>query len=688
MQRVLRGGASLPLPWRAALALLAGLVLLATFFLWHLRRAAIDGESRQLALISAALTNEIHHGLEGAEEGMRAIRDQLRDGDLPTRGAEARRALQSAAALMPLVQTLWLLAPDGRVVAASEASAPPERRQFRPALDRLDESAIAMSGAFDDPARKAPFVALAIRYADPSGAIGWIVAGIPASKLLGAFATAADAGDVRMAVFRDDGSRLAGSLVATPLLGIAETNPRRAASPVVERRRLSDGSDRLVAVSGVPRYGMRVMLTRNMKVVLATWRETAWLTAAGIVLIVAIAAIAAYTIERANRRRLDAQRALESQLARAGKLEALGTLAGGVAHDFNNILAAILGYAEMARDAAPPRSGQLRHLDKLLQAALRGRSLVERILTFSRGATHASRVFELEPVVEEVLSLMAASLRPGIVLERRLDARGAKLRGDPTQAFEAVMNLCTNALQAMPDSGMLSVRLERRHVATPALLSHGQAAPGDYVVLTVADQGSGIAPDVMERLFEPFFSTRGTAGVGLGLAVVHGVVVELGGAIDVRSAPGSGARFTLWLPECTDAIDSGADAAPPLPIAAGQSLLVVDDEPTLVALAEEMLSAMGYAPVGCTDPVSALAAVREAPERFAAVITDEVMPKLSGTQLTAALRELAPALPVLLVSGYGGAMLASRAALVGVTRVLHKPLERDELARALAELLR
>jgi CheY-like chemotaxis protein len=251
------------------------------------------------------------------------------------------------------------------------------------------------------------------------------------------------------------------------------------------------------------------------------------------------------------------------------------------------------------------------------------------------------------------------------------------------------MNLCTNAMQAMPGGGMLAVRLLRERVIVPRVLSHAQLSTGDYLVLSVSDQGVGITPEVMERLFEPFFTTRGAqSGTGLGLAVVHGVMAELGGSIDVQSTPGQGARFTLFLPECSDPVGATADLRANAPTGSGQAILVVDDESELVALAEEILRSLGYAPVGYTDPVAVLQIFREAPQRFAAVITDEVMPGLSGTQLTQDLRVHAPHLPVLLLSGYGGAALALRATRAGVTRVLAKPLQRADLARALAEVLR
>jgi CheY-like chemotaxis protein len=241
----------------------------------------------------------------------------------------------------------------------------------------------------------------------------------------------------------------------------------------------------------------------------------------------------------------------------------------------------------------------------------------------------------------------------------------------------------------MPGGGMLSVQLQRDRVKAPRVLSHSALAAGNYLRLSVADQGEGIQPDVMEHLFEPFFTTRGAqSGTGLGLAVVHGVVAEFGGAIDVQSQPGQGARFTLYLPECTETLGTVEHVPSAAIPGSGQRLLVVDDEAELVGMALEMLRGLGYAPEGYIDATAALQAVRERPHQFSAVITDEVMHELSGTRLTQSLRAFAPHLPVLLVSGYGGGLLAQRAADAGVSRVLTKPLQRADLAHALADLLR
>jgi PAS domain S-box-containing protein len=380
---------------------------------------------------------------------------------------------------------------------------------------------------------------------------------------------------------------------------------------------------------------------------------------------------------------------LEAQLQRARKLEALGTLAGGVAHDFNNILAAVIGFGELARSAVADGSAQARHLDHILQAGQRGKALVERILSFSRGTPRARVHLRLEPVIDEVLQLLAASLPAPVRLDRQLHAPEAVISGDVTMVYEAAMNLCTNALQAMPQGGTLGVELAEVRLVVPRQLFDRTLAPGRYARLTVRDTGAGIAPEVMARLFEPFFTTRGPhLGTGLGLAVVHGVMVDLGGAIDVQSAPGQGSRFLLYFP-CVDALpddvrQADADADADAPQGRGQTVLVVDDEPGLVALAEELLAELGYEPIGFASSAQALAEFTRDPDRFDLLLTDEVMPELTGTALAQAVHALRPGLPVVLASGYGGPQLASRAASAGVTVLLKKPLARAELARVIA----
>ena len=240
---------------------------------------------------------------------------------------------------------------------------------------------------------------------------------------------------------------------------------------------------------------------------------------------------------------------LEVQLRQSQKLEAMGTLAGGIAHDFNNILGAILGYGELAQKAAPEGGAVRRYLDNVMHAGGRAKALVERILAFSRSGVGERGPINVQAVIEETLELLAASLAPGVRLEKRLEAGDAAIIGDATQLHQVAMNLCTNALQAMEHGGVLEVTLDRADVAQNRRLSHGSLAPGAYVRLCVSDTGSGIPPRVLDRMFDPFFTTKGVGeGTGLGLSLVHGIVADLGGAIDVRTAVGRGTTFTIWLP--------------------------------------------------------------------------------------------------------------------------------------------
>lgn len=674
-------------PWLLVLGLWLLMAAAASVVLLQLRSASLDGQRRDLELLSLALSDEIDRGLRGIEEGVQVLRQEIRQGRLPQPGTALEQDLRLRAELMPLVRVLWILDAQGRVLSASGPTASLPVADFHPGLSGEAVDGVALSRPFDDAPSGDRLVALAFHTDAAAGSPArWIVAGMPARLLLGAFAVALPAADARMAVLRRDGALLASAGGAAPRDGAWLQSGVEPTGVVT--RVWPDGSLHLEGRQHVPRYGVTVVVSRAVDAVLTGWRGGAQMAGTGLLLLLAVMAAAVHGVLRAERQRSQVQRSLQVQMARASKLEALGSLAGGVAHDFNNVLAGIVGYAEMAQDLAAPGGDQARHLDRVLKAAERGKALVARVLAFSRGGARAATVFEFTPVIDEVLTLLAADLRPGIVLERELVAPGALLRGDATPCFEAVMNLCVNALQAMPHGGLLGVRLERRSIAERRMLSHGPLPPGEYLVLTVSDQGLGITPEVMEHLFEPFFTTRGAQqGTGLGLAVVHGVVTEMRGAIDVDSAPGRGARFRLYLPECKEPVRAAPDAALAVPRGRGQRVMVIDDDPELVELAVRTLHDLGYDGVGRTDPALALQQLIGEPAGFAAVISDEVMPGCTGTELTRALRRAAIDVPVIVVSAYGGALLATRAAEAGVTRVLGKPIRRAELATALAGVL-
>jgi CheY-like chemotaxis protein len=251
------------------------------------------------------------------------------------------------------------------------------------------------------------------------------------------------------------------------------------------------------------------------------------------------------------------------------------------------------------------------------------------------------------------------------------------------------MNLCTNAMQAMDHGGVLEVSLTREEIADKMHLLDGDLAPGSYLCLRVSDTGGGIAPDVRERMFDPFYTTKEVGeGTGLGLSLVHGIVADLCGAIDVQTALGRGTTFSIWLPTTGEAPPNQVLEAADPPRGHGQIIMVVDDEKPLVALAEEMLAELGYEPVGFESSLSALAAVRADPTRFDVILTDETMPDLVGTELARQIRALRPEIPILLMSGYSSAKLQEGSRAAGIREVLSKPLSSRDIAECLDHVLR
>jgi NO-binding membrane sensor protein with MHYT domain/nitrogen-specific signal transduction histidine kinase/ActR/RegA family two-component response regulator len=379
---------------------------------------------------------------------------------------------------------------------------------------------------------------------------------------------------------------------------------------------------------------------------------------------------------------------MQRQLQQAAKMEAIGRLAGGIAHDFNNILGAILGYGELAQNTLGEGGAVRRQVDQVMQAGARGKGLVDRILAFSRSGMGERVPLHVQSIVEETLELLAASLRADVRLERQLDAADTAVVGDATQFHEVAMNLCTNAVHAMAQGGVLTVVLECVAVGERRLLSHGTLRAGGYVRLSVSDTGSGIPPAVLERMFDPFFTTKRVGdGTGLGLALVHGIVADFGGMIDVTTQVGVGTTFTIWLPAAGETPRLLAKPAGELPQGHGETVMIVDDERALVALAEETLAELGYEPVGFDSSVAALQAFRAEPKRFDLVLTDETMPELTGTELARKIRQLRPDISIILMSGYSDTQLSERAQAAGIIDVRRKPLVRRDIAEPVARAL-
>jgi PAS domain S-box-containing protein len=375
------------------------------------------------------------------------------------------------------------------------------------------------------------------------------------------------------------------------------------------------------------------------------------------------------------------RRRLEAQLKQAEKMQAVGHLAGGIAHDFNNILGAILGYGELAQRKAD--GDQRRYLDTIMDAGNRGKALVNQILSYSRAEGSEKVPVIVASVAQEACDLVRGSSPKAIEVLFSTTANDAAVLGDPTRMHQLLMNLSTNAIHAMDDGGSLEVKVEGERVDAPRKVRSGEVPLGEYVRITVADSGHGIAPEVIDRIFEPFFTTKPAGrGTGLGLALVHSVVTEHQGYIDVASELGRGTTFTVWIPRVEGAA-TGQAQAPEMPMGNGQAVLVVDDEPEVLAALEEMLASLGYEPVGFRESREALEAARADPRRFEAVVSDEVMPQLTGTQLAVELRKLNPTLPILIASGYGGAGFETRALSAGVNRVIKKPYRMSEIAEIL-----
>jgi PAS domain S-box-containing protein len=380
---------------------------------------------------------------------------------------------------------------------------------------------------------------------------------------------------------------------------------------------------------------------------------------------------------------------LGQRLRQAEKMEAVGRLAGGIAHDFNNVLGGILAYGEMLFEEAPGDSPLKRYAQNVLTAANRGRELVEQILAYSRSQRGKRAPADIACVVAETLELVRGSLPANI----RLDANAPQLPlvvvGDATQLHQVVMNLCSNAIQAMSDGGILRVALEAADLSVERALSHGALRPGRYVRLTIEDSGSGMDEATRSRIFEPFFTTKEIGrGTGLGLSLVYAIVTDLAGAIDVKSVLTQGSTFAIYLPLAEIALAVAAEAEGPLPRGNGERVLLVDDEAQLLAVTAEVLSRLGYEPVSFSDSHAALAAFEAAAGRFDVVVTDDLMPGLTGTELARVVRRRRPGLPVVLVSGYSGPLLTQQALAAGISELLTKPLQSREIATTLARVLR
>lgn len=380
------------------------------------------------------------------------------------------------------------------------------------------------------------------------------------------------------------------------------------------------------------------------------------------------------------------KRMIEKQLNQIQKMEAIGTLAGGIAHDFNNILAPIIGYAELAMQGVPEKSRIKADLGQILMAANRAKELVMQILSFSRQTEQEPKPIQVSLIVKEAAKFLRASLPSTIEIKVVIapDAMQSKIIADPTRLHQVLMNLCVNAGHAMLDGGgRLEMKLSNADVDEEFVLQYPGAKPGRYLKLTVADTGHGMDQEIIQRIFEPYFTTKGPGqGTGLGLSVAYGIVKGCGGWIDVESKRGKGSTFDVLLPVIERPAEPEREPGP-VDFCCSGRVLLVDDEEAIVRLGKEMLEKFGFEVVAMCSSIEALDIFRSAPESFALVITDLTMPGMTGMGLARSLLEARPGLPIILCTGFSDEIDAEKARECGFSGFIMKPMSMTELADAI-----
>jgi CheY-like chemotaxis protein len=367
-------------------------------------------------------------------------------------------------------------------------------------------------------------------------------------------------------------------------------------------------------------------------------------------------------------------------------MEVLGSFASGIAHNFNNIVGAILGYAEIAESQLTTNRQASATLDEIRTAGERARDLVDEILTFGRRRDGHREEVNLRDLMTEVVSLLRASLPGSIDLAVSEAPAETYVVGVPAQLQQLIINLCNNAAQAMDGSGRVEIDLCVHEALQPQVLTHGELTQGRYVCISVSDSGYGMEEAVLDRLFEPFFTTRQN-GNGLGLATVHEIVRELGGAMNVLSVPGAGSRFEAWLP-CTDAVSAAsAENEPFYPFGLGQTLLLIGYGQAGISADEEILAALGYEPVGFTRIAEAVEACRTMPDRFDAVVLGQFVSVRTALDLAGVLHELRPDLPILLTTPSIHQVDIGSLVIAGISEIVQRPIISAELAAALKRCL-
>ena len=381
---------------------------------------------------------------------------------------------------------------------------------------------------------------------------------------------------------------------------------------------------------------------------------------------------------------------LGSQLRHAQKMEAIGTLAGGIAHDFNNILGAIIGYSELMEMFDVPGNSDIQeNIEQVLKSAYRARDLVSQILVFSRQSESEKQPIILAPLIKEAVKFLRASLPSTIDIKQRVEGLPGTIMADPTQMHQVIMNLCTNAAQAMGDKGgVLDVNLSAEHLDKDASLNFPDLEPGTYAKLLISDTADGIAEDIRERIFDPYFTTKETGeGTGLGLAVTHGIVQQHGGAITFESEQGQGTIFQVMLPLDSTGRTIDSDSVEAEIIPGKGRILLVDDEVSLLRSGERALGLLGYDVDAEADSLAALNRFAQSPDSFDLIISDQTMPSMTGLQLAEKIKAIRPNIPIILCTGFSAIVTKERIVEIRIDQVIRKPVGIRELSDAVHRLI-
>lgn len=373
---------------------------------------------------------------------------------------------------------------------------------------------------------------------------------------------------------------------------------------------------------------------------------------------------------------------LEIKLQQAQKMEAIGTLAGGIAHDFNNILGSILGYTEMVRDDCFSDSMSTRNLDQVIKATTRAKDLVKQILSFSRQSKVEKIKIQPSIIVKEAIKLLRASLPTTILIKEEYATDPNLILADPTQLHQIIMNLGTNAFHAMEENGgILSVSLSIKTVLPDDIDHENDVNPGNFLKISLRDNGSGIPPEIRNRIFDPYFTTKESGkGTGLGLAMVHGIVKNHGGFITCDSEIGTGTVFSVFLPLLSgETIDPESNSLEVIPTGT-EHILFVDDEEMLAQLGQTMLARLGYTVTMQTSSIEALSVFEKQPDIFDLVITDQTMPRMTGIDLANKILQIKPNLPVILCTGFSTQINDEKISKIGIKKVVYKPISNREIA--------